>query len=374
MIKIDQTKLHWENTKARDYILASGSKAGVYKFLKEDPVLKDHLPTFTHISEPGEDHMKLLENVKWGFYPKIVRGFHSLDFSGMVDVLKTTPNVMPSRLNESAEEVLKRGKSEEVISFEDYEFEKGIFNGEIGLMVQDFYKDFPPFSIVEHPHKKGCYFIESFEEEQERMVSNHSIVSELDKIYGISHSRLHSREFLDESIKIYNLVKDSGLVPREYSFQMEFGGDRLRKKIVIYQVRLFRKNDHDLSHLYYSGENKFLSQPYQSFGIMQEAQDMVMSKMEEWDREGVKDKKAFYISRRSDHETDPLSIQPENIEGYGFFDYSFLMHGHYRWIMKAPVVLGFGSPRSIYDIKTPQEIKVYSNGRSGGIVLKGKLN
>ena len=376
MIKINPQDLHWQNAQAGELILGGGSKAGVYRFLSEHPKLREHLPEGTQIMNPGEDPEKFAREIRFGERKKIVRGFSDIkDFIGMVDVLRSIPKVDRDTLSGNVNIVLKQAKSGDVMSFEEYEFGPGTYDGNIGVMVQDFYGSGNPYSIVKNPHLRDSYIIEQIRGERRGNQLTEQAVYDFDnkrpKINS-SFSRIgdHNEELEKAMIDFFKEVMDSGIAPEDFTIMMELGLDAKSDKFIIYQIKLFRKIE-PASDFYVPGLHSM--EPWQSFGkTSEEGIELKSDTLNEAFIGQYKDEgNMCYVNKSTFYESAPLNVQPRNIYALISFDEGILVHGAYRWAMKANVFMKMLSTE-IAHLWALQRLKIYSNGFDGGVALLDK--
>lgn len=176
-----------------------------------------------------------------------------------------------------------------------------------------------------------------------------------------------------EAMRIYQMVKDSGLIPLGYTFLIEFGFDKKSGKLIIYQIKLFRKIEEQRmimlkESLYYSMNGVM------SFGITPDkGEEMFVTFLHKNTIKTFQEEnKVCYVDSKPSHESDPLDVQPRNLYAYGAFDYSILFHGDFRWAMKADVFFNFPG-ENLGTFSPPKRAKVYSDGfMHGGLVLLNK--
>ena len=384
--------LNWQGSQAKNYIEQSGSKAGVYQYLQDtNSKLREHLPTNTHYLAPNEDIEKFLDKIDLDNL-KVIRACHSLDFLGMVDVIPTKVRIHSRNdIRKAIHEIYKNAKSKEVKDFVNYEFDLNkhaiSFDGEIGILVQDYFNcrfesgSSAIGSIIEHPHEKGIYRVSVTQDDfVEEVVCNEEALclKAGDPDCTEFKYAVMSPYLLKSAMLLYKQVQSSGLIPNNYSFQMEFGygKDDVGEQINLFQARLFKPYEPKAE---FEPECYRMSLPYGAFGITPDSGvEMKIYSLDEftYSQEEMKSI-AGNIAYRSckdwgDHEELPLSIKPENIGAYLVCNTSpnsmrlpkVLQHGDYRWAQKAPITLMLNSPLKSRDLRS---VKVFSNGVIGGI-------
>lgn len=367
--------LTYDNAEARAYLeQRGGSKAGVHAYLfDKEPELRKHLPKSDYL--PAEEDAEIFaESIDFDT-PKIVRGCHYLDVTGLVDVLKTQIVRTRQQLRRAIENIRTSAKSDAVKNFAEYESDKP-FDGKIGVLVQTYHGEHHG-SIVEHPHKKGIYRIEEqiptqgdgifspktwvntyFADSTGRLLNidtikrmrmpGQSLTSYVTPGY-MNNSRL---EYLTRAVALYRKVVESGIYPHSHAPHMEFGIDGKTREIMAYQARIFRAyeeaQDFDPHELIRKQKNSLaygLSLPFQTFGITQ-GMTLPMTVMYRDSVAKHKDKKemAYAWGNASSRKSTDLDIMPKNISAFLPFQFAHaLEHGYFRWIQKADVsVLGFG--------------------------------
>lgn len=371
MIRINPQDLHWQNPRAQELILSGGSKAGVYRFLSEHPTLREHLPENTQIMEPGDDPKKFTESIKFGNRRKIVRGFHKFDFFGMVDVLKSIPAITPDTLSGNIDIVLGEAKSRDVMSFEEYEFGQGVYDGNIEVMSQDFYSG-NPYLIAKNPHLRDSYIIEQVRAGSAPRNLTNLAIYDFDarntRIHS-SFSRIDTNETLERAmIDFFKEVIDLGIAPEGFTIMMELGLDEKTDKFVIYQVKLFRKIE-PVDDFYTPGLPHTM-EPWQSFGKTSERGIELKSDTlnEAFIEQYVDEENMCYVNKSMLYESSPLSVQPKNMYTFISFDEGILVHGACRWTMKADVFMKMLGNEQFH-FMGPQRLKIYSNGFDGGAVI-----
>lgn len=404
--RINLSTLHWQDSRARDCVLRGGSKAGAYEYLYEtQPQLRKHLPKDAKYLSPGEDVRKFLDGVNLSM-PKVIRGCHPLDFVGMVDVIDTEKDIFGRfGVINAIGRVREQAQNAKVKSFVEYESGEP-FDGEIGIQVADYYNFQDAFgnvhsckrgSIVEHPHERGIYRIcmvspsegrkEYVEEEicdaSGRAIrlgdtkTNSETVYKTDEQYPAVSANEGKK-----IIALYKAIYDSGLIPPEYSFQMEYGIDN-KDEIIFFQARLFRpfqeRADFDLSPKQWT----HTTFPWHSFGITPKGGIELVATRLEKDRVDKLSKKstvAYSYNAINHRESTPLDVQPNNMAAFLAFQNHVLEHGYYRWLQKALIAIsGAGGVTKIHEMVSssdkPVKIRICSNGIYGGIsIIERKTN
>ncbi|MBI3591267.1 MAG: hypothetical protein HY094_07840 [Candidatus Melainabacteria bacterium] len=400
------SQLHWQEPLAREYILQyGGSKSASYEYLNDtQPHLRKYLPTGTKYLPPGGDVKRFLDSVNFSFSTqKIVRGCHPLDFFGMVDVIDTVKGLQDrTAVVYAIKKLQEQARNPEVKSFVEYESGEA-FNGEIGILIQDYYGE-ERGSIIEHPHMKGIYRVGKVTptiafESSKLAQARYNVDEEICDVNGRALNVFSFDEGLDfksyqsieqdeasKVIELYRKVADSGLIPQGYSFQMEYGIDKVTKQLIFYQARLFRpfvdranykRDDVDWD---FNGTMRF-----NAFGITpKEGIETYLAYLEEDGINHSSDKNAvafaYSASGKNQRGSTSLNIQPKNMEVYLPYQYQLLEHGHYRWLQKTPITLTPVVTRledklnsSIhFAAEDGVKVRVWSNGIVGGISLVEK--
>ncbi len=378
MIKTKFTDLNFQDPYARHCLAYGGGKAGLLQYTKEKlPKVAEYVPDGVFINSADASDPAKLENILKSVEssennPKIVRGCTSFvqgvsspeqeainDFCGVVDVLKTS-GYTESResLPEFADWVIYNSKEKEVASHLQWEFDTK-FDGNIGLLVQDYKEWVYRGYLVEHPSEEGIFILEKLDKNTDMPVAY--------KVEDVGKNLHGAMTFIEVKrlIPLYKELKDSGLMPKDYTFQIEYCLDEKLNPWIL-QVRLFRRKEEranfDLPS--YLNGRTFSNH---AFGIT--PKDGISLPLTDLNSESIKsfkDKKTVaYTEYSSYHRSPPLEIQPENLTAFiaQSFGNSFLGHGYTRFMMKADV--GFAMDRIMH---TPHRIRVFSNGITGGYI------
>ena len=405
------SEIKWQEPLAGEYIRElGGSKSGAYEYLYDtQPNLRRHLPTGTKYLPPGGDISKFVEGLDYA-KPKVVRGCDREDFVGMVDAIDTVKSVKGRlAVKKAIDDVLKQAAGEDVRSFVEYE--SGIpFDGKVGILVQDYYGE-ERGSIIEHPHMKGIYRvgkvtptvlhdIARLTGREVSVVGQYDVDEEVCDVSGkaIDQFKIGAGDNIgfklsqsieqDEAIKVielYRRIADSGLIPDGYSFQMEYGIDKVTKQPIFYQARLFRpfvdRANYEKDDVDWDFNSTSI---FNAFGVT--PKEGIEAHLAYLDEDGIKHSSdkgniafTYSASGKNQRGSTSLDIQPKNMKVYLPYQRQLLEHGHYRWLQKAPVSLA-ATIKSIEDeldnsihfvAKDGVKVKVWSNGIVGGIgILK----
>jgi hypothetical protein len=399
----------WENPDAFEYLTElGGSKSGATAYLADTcPELHPQLPKGAYL-EPWEDADDFLdEKVDLREGKVVVRGCHSRDVYGMVDVLETlvvpsdgqmslserltrdrearrvcrerverTPTDIKALRKELREAILRirdQAHAEDVRGYVEYE-SGAPFDGQIGILAQDCCGDVRG-SVVEHPNEKGGFRISistpSYSTHNPWDVEESAFV---DSGLCVSAGKPGSGRMgfdpdtIKQIIGLYRTVRDTGIMPASYSFQMEFGlpevdgrsGTKRRLSSggehlpVFYQARLFRpyqgRADFTIDEIIRKTkkEGSFVtSNYYDSFGIT--PPEGITLRLAELDEEfiekfqGVDHIAYAHNLFNQSHHGAPLSIRPRNMEAYIPYSSKLLEHGYFRWMQKAAVTTPLGT-------------------------------
>ncbi|PIR48641.1 hypothetical protein COU80_02945 [Candidatus Peregrinibacteria bacterium CG10_big_fil_rev_8_21_14_0_10_55_24] len=384
--------IEWQNSNAKLQLARGGSKAGGYQFLREKKGFEKHLPSGTTDIQPGDDSEPHLRTMNFD-RKKIVRAYHPLDVFGMVDVLKTIPNLQGIlQTRRAIQDVLAHVQQPEVRSYIEYEFGQP-FDGKVGVLVQDCNTG-ARGSILEHPHQPGIYrvgvttpldpAIQAYMKKIKAVMEEEVCTDDGKRIDAIE--TLHQgKQIYEESdirhidaiIAFYRHVRDSGLMPHTHSYQMEFGFDDVTNEVLFYQARLFKLFSPRAEFEPKSSDNPRIQSrvvfPYGAYGTTPE--EGVSFPVAFLDDDGVKRRKkdndaAYIYANTSTHESTDLSIQPTNVAAYLACsgESQLLPHGHYRWMQKAPVTVMLGNDEDLIPrcrIGSLRKIRVISNGING---------
>lgn len=406
MLKIDFLNLNFQALEARASVLREGSKPLGYlrdswrgsSFEKYLPEVSDYLPP-EEVKDPSR-LKAFIDSVSASHKSKMVRlclppnESYGGDYVGCVDVLPSKPaydrQTLESIINHSLFKYAFETQKAQGIDPNDFiKWESGKdFNWDVGLLVQDYY-GLSVGSLVEHPHEVGSYAIEMISMEGGFPSRSQAILSKVNGSLVFQRCQAPKlKNFFFELCDVYNAVKDSGAVPEDYSFQLEFG--KVKEGIKLYQVRLFRKIEEranfdieDISDL--KQGKKFSTYNLFSFGITpKEGIEIPVTYLNEAGVNALKENaNAGYVFGypygKDNHESPPLNVRPENIAFYhAKNDRNFLEHGHYRFGVRSDIFMvcagggGDSYPSENLHGTSPKvkNIKVYSNGLKGAVLLQ----
>jgi len=394
--RIDLSSLRWQDSRARECILRGGSKAGTYEYLYEtQPTLRKHLPTDSHTLEHSADIEHFLSQVDFS-KAKAVRGCHPLDFVGMVDVIPTGFTEGIDGVRSDIHEILEAANSSEVRRFMEYETGKP-YDGKIIVFVQDKCGSGVRGSIIEHPHEKGIYRIGQVTKEglrenvseiccsnDARMINNRD--SKKDKLVFKPDDGfvVFTKDQVKRIINLYEAIKDSGLIPEGYSFQMECGIGWTTNEVMFYQARLFKpfqeRASFDVLDIYngldLSIKDKTLQ--YDVFGVTPEMGielGLVELNEESLVKYSSRKEMAYGCNLSGEHKGTPLNIMPENLVAYFPDRPEVLGHGNYRWLQKADyglIAVRKKIKESIQSLDEEIKVRIYSDGIRGLVCLVKK--
>lgn len=404
MIRIDFNELNFQSQRARDLVIGEGSKPLGYlreewkgtSFEKYLPTASDYLPP-DKVRNP-DDVRNFIQSLGSSSNAKMVRlclppsGSYGGDFVGCVDVLPSKPAydkwMLEKVINHSLYEYANEHFSKTGVEPNDFiRWESGAdFNWDVGLLVQDYY-GLSVGSLVEHPHKEDSYAIEMINM-QNTVASRSQAVLEKDSdkfVFKRCQAPALTKFFL-ETVDVYKAIKDSGLVPEDYTFQLEFG--KTKEGIKIYQVRLFRKMQErasfetsELTDL--QGTTNFKTYDLFSYGITpKEGIEIPVTYLNDAGVNALnQSENAGYIYGypygRDIHESPPLSVRPDNVTFYhAKNDRNFLEHGHYRFGARSDVFMVCAGGAESYpsenlhgSLPKVKNVRVYSNGIKGAVLV-----
>ncbi len=400
-LKFMSNEVSWDNANAEMYLRElGGSKPGAYGYLQDtQPHLHGHLPTGTKFLESGEDIDRFLKGYDCNV-PKVVRGCHWKDVSGMVDVVPTEIDVLGKEsVRENIFKVLDAAQDKDVKSFVEYESGEK-FHGDIGVLVQDFCGS-ERGSIIEHPHQKGVFRIchvmpiwgsrrtdleEAVFDEQGREIPR-TVVERTRNSHDGDQSI--SANLAERIIRLYRNVQDSGLMPSSHSFQMEFGVHDRSGEIMFYQSRLFRPYSPraDFDPLEFDGGKALTPHTFRfdAFGITSdEGEELSVAELDSAfvDKYQNAQKMAYGYNAYGNRCSTSLDVRPHNLRAFLPYGFQILEHGYYRWMQKAAIALvgvrrGFADRSRhphiygeeldlpVQEIDEQVRIRVISNGVSG---------
>ncbi|MBW2982214.1 hypothetical protein KY343_05015 [Candidatus Woesearchaeota archaeon] len=343
-----------------EYIQKYGGKAGGFFFLRDLGGFEKHLPPL--LTYVGKDEEYSEDQVPEYFPKAIVRGSHKNDHLGLVDIIKTLYTGDNFNLGGSIERIREHANSPEVISYNNYEGQE--YDGKISILVQLFNQG-TRGSMIEHPHKRGLYLVDFVDSTVlgDRVIDNY-VVDQEKMIYEVNPSLLNiTEDIIHEVIKLYKKVRESGFIPEDYTFQMEFGLNREsfteeKELVLFYQARPFKKFEEPTFEL-----DKHWK--YNCYGMTPE-EGIVLPVAKTDHQVGVNDiKEPFaWIVENITHKMSP-HCQPRNMKAFlpigGRVD--SLEHNTYRWIRKADISIT--SPyieAKLRSFKTGDKIRIRSNG------------
>jgi hypothetical protein len=370
---LSRLDLQWQNKDAMTAIVNNGgSKAGSTNFIQEHLAgLREYLPGDSHYLAPNEDLETFLSKIDFS-KPKIIRACHPYDFCGLVDVIDTHKNVDGrDQTREKILAIFQQAQSQELKSWVNYDIGDNQFDGQVGILVQDYIGPICG-SIIEYPQKPGFYRIST---ENTSTPANQNYAKDLvcdikgnfidplrsrvdqDQPYENPWSISLDNEFhqrVPEVIRLYRTIKDSGMIPDSHSYQMEFGIEPQSQGLKFYQARIFRPftNIEQIT----SGAS-----PYLAFGDCPDSDLILPIRYLSREAASSNDPTAFYFSNSSvdnrnlHRKPTSLDIQPENMQAYlvpineGL---KLLEHGHFRWAQRAPrISIAYRFPQSSEELR-----------------------
>ena len=422
--------------KAKECLERGGSKAGTYFYLLD--TMENLMPKNTAFLDLKDDNVEeFLKNLDYENM-KIARGCHPKDFTGAIDVFKTQYDLLRGlkgieEVREAIKQIREHAHSQEVKSYMEYETGEK-YDGRVGVLVQD-YNGPIRGSIVEHPHEQGMYLIE-------RMVIGGELEKQLDffraafyqSFYHFKETELErstkrnlnltmqkyicNREghYLDDTkpyekvmagkrlrnipdmnelmqynftsnsnnliINIYEKVKESGLIPKGYSYKLDYGFNDDRSPLpTIYQATLFKKfedkSDFDIDP---GDKNLIVTGFYNAFGKTDSnGIELDFAELSRANDFKDKDKMVYFFHNQRnidslDHETYKrnklgLDIMPNNMQAYlTTSDVVVLEHEHLKWIQKADIALATKFLKKLKNMNV-KKVRILCNGIMGGVEI-----
>jgi hypothetical protein len=347
-----------------EYIKKYGGKAGGFFYLRDLGKFEKHLPPLFAFLDKDRDFSDIAD--KFGEYllPTIARATHENDHEGLVDILHTERDIHHrDDLRKAVEEIRERARDRSVFRYNEYEGNE--YDGKVGILIQRKCLGVSG-SIVEHPHKRGVYIVDFMNiTTNDDKVIDHYVVDQTTMVDEPNCSLLNiSGEVLRKVIELYKKVQESGFIPEDYSFQMEFGLNRSglhpKKELVLfYQARPFKKFEEPRFEL----ERR---RKYQCFGMTPE-QGIVLPVVRTEHQTGANNiQEPFaWIVENMTCKMSP-SCQPRNMKAFlplGLRVNS-MQHNTHRWIRKADVSITSPTMKEVLSLRfeTGDHIRIRSNG------------
>lgn len=388
MQRINFSTLRFPNTDARTHIKLGGSKAGVYQALKsawaQNLSLLEFLPDEPHFI--GADDLAdngALENriskLSSSSHPLFVRGCvlpdgdYPGDFGGAVDVIDSKVVRSNDDIKAQIMKMLATIKEDDFVSHMNWDAGSKI-TPKIAFQVVRHY-NFPLLcSVIEHPSQYGIYILEASNANRDAtnqviydVNNNSNVISVIGRITSLFFNERNSKKINT----LMSAIKDSGIIPDGYTFQIEFGLDISGPGMKLFQVRLFRKKEERANFEISEG---LASDLYHSFGITDE--EGIVLPCSHFSQDGVKrlirKAEAGYVfsQRGMNYSSPPLDVTPNNMKFFGIqtIGGTFCHHGGYRGLLKADVAMSLSS-RNRKIPSSGNNIKVRSNGVQCGIEM-----
>lgn len=344
-------------TSNEDYINLYGGKAGGWFYLRDLGGFDRNLLPLVYLAK-DQDISVALEQFPENFERQIVRGTHPNDHEGLVDILRTKKDIETRfDLQYAIESIRENAQSEAVFSYNKYEGQD--YDGKVAVMIQPMNHSLKRGSLVEHPHKRETYLIDLVDESYEIPTIERVVVNgDLIDVSRIMHPP--TDETVMKIVELYRRVRDSGFIPEDKSFQMEYGLNYCyndKDEVIFYQARPFKKFEKALFRL-----DKPVRE-YDCFGITPE-EGLVLDVVRTENGEGVNEMEqpfAMIVGNMS-CQFSPL-IQPRNLVAFLPIGsrVNSLEHDTYRWLMKAKVSL-LSVYREYGGIRTGDKLKIICDG------------
>lgn len=367
----------------KQYIAEFGGKAGGYFYLRDLGGFEENLlPMIAFIGK--DDDFSAIADKPPGFFGKsvIVRGSHPNDYWGLVDTLDTKKDIRSKGgVAKAITEIREEANKPDVYSYNAYENEFygnkeewQQYDGKIRIMIQPF-MDGSRGSMVENPHEKGTYLIDIVGRETDDFSSIDRIVAGKEG-FGMRYARsaiARSESLISKIIELYKRVKETGFIPGDYSFHMEFGfPDRGSiDKVFFYQARPFKRFEEPPFELDTSIGGK-----YSCFGITPQG-GLELKVVRAWcfpkNVADIEHPFAMVMSIAGDPKMRlwTPSFQPKNMAAFipvGSPRTFSLEHNTYKWIAKAQVSITSIYNEELYEgLQTGDRIRIISNGLNYGL-------
>ena len=404
---IKYSDLNFQDKTAQAAIEQGGGK-NLHGIFADDPEMEKYLSRESVLLSPQtvqdpEARRKVLEGLSYG--PKILRAVilpdketnHPGDFGGCVDFLPSEPlsagvaNKI-SLFNDHIDKIIRLATTDE--RKKHYEWEGGKADrllDHLGFIIQDNFRGSDMGSIIAHSSDDEVFVIENEAADlnQKQVIHKNGV-----NIHGCLRFSSKGDKLISQLTSLYKKIRDSGKVPKDYSFQMEYGWNGHDLKI--FQLRLFRrkdaKADFEINRYDFDYYTPF---KYSVYGKTDERGiEIPITNLKQFAGITKENKAAYcYTDGMGEHrESPPLEITPTNMELFWFFadgsspcntdqfyDNNHLAHGAYRYLMKAPLALALrpgylddpisGIFLDCAEDDTPLKIKYVSNGVQAGIKL-----
>lgn len=393
-------QIAWENPVAEQYLRErGGSKNGSREFLRDTkPGLQPHLPHGDYLSPEEQDIERFLDTIDFT-RGKVVRACLWLDVFGVVDATPTKISNGREETRKIIFELLAAAHDPSVGSYIEYESGKP-FDKKIGILVQDYCGEVGG-SILEHPHERGIFHVAKVVRNPSRQgedaisesvydESGYMLDEAPDQKRG-QNKRLQADpdSSVPDIIALYKKIRESGLFPSSWSFQMEYGYDTKggRNALVqFYQARLFRPYspaaDFDLAELIHKKcMLEVLTARYGTYGVTPVGGLVVPCanlSARSSEKFAIHPSMAYiYDTEQSRQASTPLKVQPKNMSAYLAVGTKPLEHGNYRWIQKANVALtgmnevaiDIGEKNLAAKDNLAHGVRIYSDGFIGGVEI-----
>jgi hypothetical protein len=364
-----------------------GGKAGAYAhILEKNPQLHAHLPPNTIHYRPADGSKENLLNRLQGEYPKIVRPCHPRDAEGLAGIMPHAIAQTRDEVSRAIDGILEFAESEEFKTWFIYEF--GVpYDGNASVLVQDWCGK-TRGSIIEHPHHRGVFRINRIvPTDDSRTFATEDVCRSDGHVFDLAEmsgnrsrepiyktSKRHHSQDNSGIIELYKQIAETGIIPGNISFQMEFGFDAAGRAF-FYQARQFRR--FETSRLTDPipprgiNETRYTTLPYNCFGIYGGDGKVTMAVADLYQnnvRKNALSPRVAYQYSSGALQPLPATVLPQNMEAYLTDDAGALARGHFRWMQKAVVTL-LGIPAGkIAELEASgANVSIHSDGIQGVI-------
>lgn len=318
--------------------------------------------------------------------PVIVRGSHPNDYHGFIDVVPTIRDInTTSDLEKAVKTIEGRMRDEDVKTHcEDWQQE---FSPEVHILMQEQSPSPITGGMLRHPHREGGYFIQYRDLTDNgpcRFPCSYAMINlDCGAFYSGGMDK-RSDEELRGALEMFKKLEESGILEKEWAYQVEFGFDPL----LFFQARPFKRMQPAQDFKVPYSEKQLGIYSHCSFGITPKEGvelDFLFSSPDELEyspsRTNSKidsiEGKAGLIQTRKFHPggSSSIDLKLKNLVCFcsPCVSYDFLFHENYRFMKKAEISMTEAHIPSLhsvhlYDLPTFKRARVYSNGFSGAII------
>lgn len=351
--------------KPEEYIKRYGGKAGGYFFLRDFGGFERNLPETHAYLHRNEDFSAIADKVPVeSNFPMIARGSHPNDHEGLVDVLRTMSHIWTRDGLKDCIEIIRKDANHPLI-FGYNEYEGQAYDGKVGILVQRQTPDGLKGSVVEHPHERGTLLIDyvDFNIHKDKLLNR--VVVRGDDIDNSLEICSPNTEISRMVVDLYRRVRETGFIPDDMSFQMEFGINDIhypkREDVVLfYQARPFKRFEEPTFELWDRTE-------YGCYGITPEEGIVLPVVKINYGNDDQANEVGEPFAMIVECLTGPLRVacQPRSMKAFLPIGLrvDYLEHNNYRWIRKADVsILSPYHEHWLNGLNDGDNIRIRSNG------------